>query len=78
MNRTLKIGPLGKMVAGNTRCLRRDFNPTIIDQVANKKVMDWILKSKTYAELCFGIQMGLHNVGHTSVGGEVSFLQPMR
>ncbi|KAF2666152.1 Di-copper centre-containing protein [Microthyrium microscopicum] len=71
VNRTLRIGPQGKMAVNNTRCLRRDFNPNVVDQTANKKVLGPLLNSKTYAQFCQVIGMQLHNVGHMSVGGEM-------
>jgi hypothetical protein len=86
-NRTLRIGPYGKMVTNNTRCLRRNLNPRVAEINASKKVLSRILKSKTYADFCLRISgagvlppkpgqprefLGdLHSVGHGGIGGEV-------
>ncbi|KAF2666287.1 Di-copper centre-containing protein [Microthyrium microscopicum] len=73
-NRTIRVGPFGKMVANNTRCLRRDFNPKVAENDATKKVLSRILRSKNYAEFC--LRLGsLHGVGHSGIGGEVSILR---
>lgn len=72
-NRILRIGSYGKMVANNTRCLRRDLNPLAVEGSATKKTLGSILKANTYAKFSTSLNGALHNVGHGGIGGEVSF-----
>lgn len=72
-NRILRIGPYGKMVANNTRCLRRDLNPLAVEGGATKKTLSGILKANTYAKFSTNLSGALHNVGHGGIGGEVNF-----
>jgi tyrosinase len=51
INRTVRIGPFGKMAPDNTHCLTRNLNPMIAEWSANKKTLSRILSAKTYAEL---------------------------
>jgi tyrosinase len=70
-DRIIRIGPFGKMKLNNTRCLRRDLNGKVVEKQATKKTLAGILKAKTYAKFCEGINGALHGVGHGGIGGEV-------
>jgi tyrosinase len=73
----LRIGPMGKMDPSNVRCLRRNFNPRLGEQVT-KVAMKKLMESKTFGDLRMSIEMPFsttgapfHTVGHQGIGGEV-------
>jgi tyrosinase len=88
-NRTLRIGPMGTMKTNNTRCLTRNFNPQLAEASANKATIARIMKATTYKDLmyqmehppsptfengAFKFQGDVHSIGHSGVGGEVTFI----
>lgn len=70
-NMTLRIGSYGKMVAGNTRCLRRDLDASVVEGSATKKILSGILAETTYTNFSTNLVGALHYVGHGGIGGEV-------
>src|ERR1700761_2607811 len=72
----LHIGPMGKMDPKNIRCLRRNFNPRLGEQVT-KEAMRALINNTSFGNLRMSIEMPFtmsggapfHTVGHQGVGG---------
>jgi hypothetical protein len=56
MNLTIRIGPMGKMVPNNTRCLTRSLNPQMAAMAASKKAIYKVLKAKTFLDFQNGVE----------------------
>jgi hypothetical protein len=57
-NLTIRIGPFGRMVPDNNRCLRRKFNVRLAHEVAGKRSMTAVLNSKDFTQFRMMIERG--------------------
>jgi tyrosinase len=74
-NITLTIGPMGRMTANNTRCLKRDLNPTVAEAGATRANLKTLLHKKTFNEFRRGMEMPMGfggGLGGSLGGGEHS------
>jgi tyrosinase len=66
--RRVTIGPMGRMVANNTRCLTRSFSPGGAHAAASKKSIMSVLKASTFAQ--FRMYMEQPKMTMSTTGGK--------